>query len=67
MNLQEIINRPDNHPKQLNEVLFVIREYVKERKGVEINPIIPPSNLSIFALKLAEQMMLDALVWYRNK
>lgn len=36
MNLEEIINRPDDQQIAVQEAAFVIEQYIKERKGVDI-------------------------------
>ena len=40
MNLKEIINRDFSEPISQEECLFILHEYTKIRKNIEINPII---------------------------
>lgn len=37
MNLQEIINRPDNSTFETKELEFVVGSYIKEKKGVDVD------------------------------
>ncbi len=38
MNLKELIDRPNETPIQEDEAYFILREYIKIRKGVDISP-----------------------------
>ena len=69
MDIKEIVNRPDSIPIQEKEAYFVIREYVKARKGVEIDPEIDLSFGSISAIReihLMHSMLNSAISWYRQ-
>ena len=64
MNLLEIINRDESVPITQDEALYVIKEYVKIRKGVDIKPII--NFFSPFSeIKLMNLMLIDAKSWLK--
>lgn len=37
MNLKEIISRHDRYPVDEMEMIFVVENYIKDRKGVNVN------------------------------
>ncbi len=37
MNLQEIINRPNNSTFETKELEFVVESYIKDKKGVDVS------------------------------
>lgn len=69
MDLKEIVFRGDKYPISQDEALFVIREYVKARKGVDI---IPTPNkqfgMAYYAreLSLMSNMATQAISWFRT-
>jgi hypothetical protein len=68
MNLKEIVNRPDNYVIDQSEALFVIKEYVKARKGVDIEPVINTTNGKIYTgmeLQKMTEMATHAVGWFR--
>lgn len=69
MNLKEIVNRPNEAPIQQHEAYFVIKEYVKARKGVDINPTID-TRLGVFSanmeIKLMHKLLDYAIAWFRE-
>ncbi len=69
MNLVEIVNRKDNHNLSDDEALFVIKEYVKIRKGVEITPIIEKRLGKAYAmiqLNMLFEMASLAIFWLKE-
>lgn len=65
MNLQEIINRNDSYPITQDECLFVIKEYVKIRKNVDITPVINMFN-PIQEVELMAKLANIAIHWLRT-
>lgn len=61
MNLKELIKR--NERLSVEESLFVIKEYVKIRKGVDIVPVLDPMLMSRF---LMNQLTDYAVNWLRS-
>lgn len=61
MNLKELIKR--NERLSVEESLFVIKEYVKIRKGVDIVPVLDPMLMSRF---LMNQLTDYAINWLRS-
>ena len=71
MNLKEIVYRSEQKAITQEECLFVIKEYVKIRKGVEITPYItPPRGFNAFKtvdeLKLMTNMVNHACGWLED-
>ena len=69
MNLKEIVNRPDTMLISIEECLFVIKEYIKIRKDVDINPIIDGSGggIGVFTqLQKMTQIVVPAFAWLRS-
>ena len=70
MDLKEIVNRPDNYAITQEEVLFVIKEYIKIRKNVDVNPTIDvrSGNMkAIMELQMMIEMATYAVGWLRGK
>jgi hypothetical protein len=70
MDLKEIINRPNEQPIQEDEAYFLIKTYVKERKGVDIEPKINAIHFNIFAqheISLLHHMLNIIIDWYKSK
>lgn len=68
MNLKEIINRPNETPLDEDEAYFVLKEYVKARKGVDINPRIEARFSSLNAMRevnIMHHMLNHAIGWFR--
>lgn len=61
MNLNELIKK--NERLSIEESLFVIKEYIKIRKGVEIVPVLDPMLMSRF---LMNQLTDYAVNWLRS-
>ena len=53
MNLSEIINKPE--PTQ-DEMLFAIQQYIKIRKGEDVNPVIDTSRSNMYTMVQLQQM-----------
>ena len=71
MNLKEIINRDFSEPIFQEECLFVLYEYIKIRKNIEINPIINITSIKgqLTILHQIQEMIKltnTAIIWYRN-
>tara|TARA_R110000851_G_scaffold305835_1_gene463989 strand:- start:6050 stop:6274 length:225 start_codon:yes stop_codon:yes gene_type:complete len=69
MELKEIVERDINAPIDQDEALFVLKEYVRVRKGRDINPTIITNMPAIFIiqqLELMSKMTLHAIVWFRD-
>ena len=63
MNLKEIVNRPDRLPLETSECVFVIKEYIKIRKKVDIKLSSSPSMTD---LPLMGKMTTFAICWLRE-
>ena len=70
MYLHEIINRPQNEEISQEESLFIIKEYVRIRKGVEITPVIQTRAIPrIFIQDQLTKMIAmrdHAIKWFKN-
>ena len=69
MDLREIINRPDDVPIEEEESYFVIREYIKIRKGKNVNPRIETRFGHIYSMQechLMLNMLNYAIIWLRE-
>lgn len=69
MDLKEIVNRPNETPIQEQEACLVIKEYIKARKGVEIQPKIETRLGQIYAMRevnLMHEMLNYAIGWFRQ-
>lgn len=69
MDLKEIVNRPDGTPIEEQEAYFVIKEYVKARKDVDIQPQINARMGQIqamFEVNLMHQMLSYAIAWFKE-
>ena len=53
MNLSEIINKTE--PTQ-DEMLFAIQQYIKIRKGEDVNPVIDTSRSNMYTMVQLQQM-----------
>jgi dTDP-D-glucose 4,6-dehydratase len=63
MNIQEIINRPMQESVSQDEAIFVVKAYVKERKGVDIDPVI---DTRTFGGMLVQQELLTLANMYNH-
>jgi len=66
-NLKEIVFGDASSPISQDECLFVIKEYVAERKGVEITPFVNPrqNRLALMMqLNLMMEMTNTAIGWF---
>ena len=71
MNLKEIINRDVSETITQEECLFVLHEYIKVRKNIEVNPIIDIISIKGQLTILPQiQKMIEltnaAIIWYKN-
>ena len=69
MSVDEIINRKETDPLTQEEALFIIKEYVKERKGRDIVPEIyhnQPTPFVVMQLQLMGEMACHAIGWFKN-
>jgi hypothetical protein len=69
MDLKEIVNRPNETPIEEQEAYLVIKEYIKARKGVEIQPMIETRLGKLNAMhevNLMHQMLNYAIGWFRQ-
>ena len=71
MNLKEIITRDFSETITQEECLFVLHEYIKVRKNIEVNPIIDIISIKGQLTILPQmQKMIEltnaAIMWYRN-
>lgn len=69
MDLKEIINRPLTQPMQQDESLFVLNEYVRIRKNVNISPVLLQTNVRFYneqQLKMMSDMVTVALAWLKE-
>lgn len=69
MNLKEIVNRHDSIPIQQDEAFFVISEYIKIRKGVDVQPRIENRFGSLHAVaqvQLMGNMLIHAICWLKE-
>ena len=67
MNLKELI---DKEVLEQEEALFVIGEYIKARKGVDVQPFIETrfGNLNTaIQLKLMNSALLTAVCWFKSE
>ena len=70
LTLKEIVNRPDTQAVEQDEALFVIKEYVKARKGVDVNPHIETGHGNMYAIQQIQMMVSmlpHAIGWFRNE
>jgi septum formation topological specificity factor MinE len=69
MDLMNIVNRDERLPVDQSEVLYVIQQYIKARKGIEVTPYIN-SNMGIINLQLEvsamNQAFLIAQSWFKQ-
>ena len=68
MDLEEIVNRNTNIQIEQAESLFVIKEYVRIKKGIHINPVIfinVPQIFLVKQLKMMAAMSLHAIMWFK--
>lgn len=69
MDLKEIVNRNPKIPVEQEECLFVIKEYIKIRKNVEVEPMIDTrwgminTNLELTRMM---QMFNHATAWLKS-
>lgn len=69
MDIKEIVNRPYEYPISQEESLFVIREYIRIRKGVVINPEIDVRHgqmKAMIELQMMAEMSNHACLWLRE-
>lgn len=69
MELQELVNRDLRDVMSQGKCLFVIKEYIKTRKGVDVSPKIEVGQPSVFVyqeLKLMNYMCNHAINWFRE-
>jgi hypothetical protein len=69
MELKEIVFRDGRLPVEQDEMLFVIKRYIKARKDVDINPEIDTSFGGFNVLReltLATKMFIYAVGWFRE-
>lgn len=71
MTLKEIINRDFSEPISQEECLFVLYEYIKIRKNIEINPIIDITSIkgqltTSYQIQKMIELTNTAIIWYRN-
>jgi hypothetical protein len=69
MDLMSIVNRDERLPVEQSEVLYVIQQYIKARKGIKVTPYINP-NMGIINLQLEvsamNQAFLIAQSWFKQ-
>lgn len=58
MDIKEIVNRPYNVPISQDESLYLIEQYVKDKKGVDVNIHI---LMNPFTIERHTKLMLKAL------
>lgn len=61
MNLKEIVNRPDFVALSQDESIFLVREYLKARKGLDITPILQTT----YDLDALVKAVPFAVQWFR--
>ena len=69
MNLKEIVNRPNETPLEEDEAYLVIKQDVKARKGVDIEPRIEIRRgkfVAMHEVNLMHQMLNHAIAWFRE-
>ena len=69
MNLKEIVFRSDNKALTEDESLYVIKEYIKARKGVTVNPVIERGYGVMWLQQqyaLMMKMLPYAIAWFRE-
>jgi hypothetical protein len=75
MELKEIVNRSNNIPIQEEEAMYLTKEYVKVRKGVDVNPNLTDDLAVIHTkngIELVNQITIMhhlvncAIGWFRN-
>jgi hypothetical protein len=69
MNLKEIVFRSDKTPIQQEESLFLIKEYIKARRGVDVNPEIDTrfGYLGSYnEIRLMHEASISAIIWFRE-
>lgn len=69
MDLKEIVNRPNETPIEEQEACLVIKEYIKVRKGGEVQPMIETRQGKFNAIRevnLMRQMLNYAIGWFRQ-
>jgi neutral trehalase len=69
MNLKDIVNRSNEIPIEENEAYLVIKEYIKARKKVDVNPRIESrfgTINTVREVKLMHHMLNDAIGWFRQ-
>lgn len=59
MDLKKILNKPNHEPLGVEESLFLIKECVKQERGVDIEPRVDPYN--IFDLKKMTMLSLISI------
>lgn len=68
MDLYEIVHRAPELPLEQDEAIYVIKEYIKARKGLNITPIITsevPNIFTAFEFQKFKLMLAAALTWFR--
>lgn len=69
MNLKEIIKRSHSQLMQQHEAFFVIQQYIKARKGVDVQPTID-QRMGMFSvtkdIQYMHEMLTYAVEWFRE-
>ena len=69
MDLKEIVNRPIETMMEEEDAYLVLKEYVKVRKGVDIQPkigVIFGRFGAMHEVNLMHQMLCEAIGWFRQ-
>ena len=70
MDIKDIVNKPDTYEFSQDEMIFVISEYIKDRKGIEVKPRINTSFgqfVTMNELNIMNHLFNYALNWYKNQ
>lgn len=69
MNLKEIVFRDDSLPITQDEAVFVVKQYIKDRKGKEVDLSIEThygTGRAMNQISLLFEMFFTAMFWYRK-
>lgn len=64
--IKQIINQPSHIPIQEVDGLALIKKYVYDRKGVNINPILSFSGFTHREVQLFHKAINHAVSWYKQ-
>lgn len=67
MNLYNLIQQDISTPLSMQECLFILKQYINIRKGIDVNPVI---NKNLFHVQnevtLMHYMTTHTIIWFKN-